>query len=253
MAHDNTARKNASMDDILSSIRQIISETEERAVARRAIPAEQPANDVAPARLPASLDEPPAPEATAATVEAPPSSTAEIERLTAVQDEDDLASILSRLETEIAPAPKIEPPAPTVKPLSAADDHAFRTVGQVLTQAVSIEGSPGAAIPQMQEVDPPMQDVVSEPETSSEIAINLARDSRGHGSLVSQQTEASVSEQLSKLDALLSRQSGSSLNERVDQMLKPLLQEWLDDNLPNIVERAVRAEIERLARGEPRG
>ena len=31
--------------------------------------------------------------------------------------------------------------------------------------------------------------------------------------------------------------------------LRPMLKEWLDDNLPGIVERLVRAEIERVARG----
>ena len=32
-------------------------------------------------------------------------------------------------------------------------------------------------------------------------------------------------------------------------MLRPMLKAWLDENLPDIVERLVRAEIERLARG----
>ena len=31
--------------------------------------------------------------------------------------------------------------------------------------------------------------------------------------------------------------------------LRPMLQEWLDDNLPRLVERLVREEIERVARG----
>ncbi len=34
------------------------------------------------------------------------------------------------------------------------------------------------------------------------------------------------------------------------EMLRPMLQTWLDDNLPDIVERLVSAEIERVARGE---
>jgi cell pole-organizing protein PopZ len=32
-------------------------------------------------------------------------------------------------------------------------------------------------------------------------------------------------------------------------MLRPMLKQWLDDNLPAVVERLVRAEIERVARG----
>ena len=32
-------------------------------------------------------------------------------------------------------------------------------------------------------------------------------------------------------------------------MLRPMLKTWLDDNLPQLVERLVRAEIERVSRG----
>jgi cell pole-organizing protein PopZ len=32
-------------------------------------------------------------------------------------------------------------------------------------------------------------------------------------------------------------------------MLRPMHQDWLDDNLPGLVERLVREEIERVARG----
>jgi uncharacterized protein len=42
-----------------------------------------------------------------------------------------------------------------------------------------------------------------------------------------------------------------SLEDVVKEMLRPLLKTWLDDNLPRIVERLVRMEIERVARGRP--
>jgi cell pole-organizing protein PopZ len=32
-------------------------------------------------------------------------------------------------------------------------------------------------------------------------------------------------------------------------MMRPMLKTWLDDNLPALVERLVRTEIERVARG----
>ncbi|WP_163271965.1 PopZ family protein [Chelativorans alearense] len=40
-----------------------------------------------------------------------------------------------------------------------------------------------------------------------------------------------------------------SLGEAAEEMLRPMLQEWLDNNLPQLVERLVREEIERVARG----
>jgi hypothetical protein len=37
-----------------------------------------------------------------------------------------------------------------------------------------------------------------------------------------------------------------SLADLVRELLHPLLKDWLDQNLPNVVERCVNAEIERL-------
>ena len=39
------------------------------------------------------------------------------------------------------------------------------------------------------------------------------------------------------------------LEDLVREMLRPMLKAWLDDNLPGMVERMVRAEIERVSRG----
>ena len=38
-------------------------------------------------------------------------------------------------------------------------------------------------------------------------------------------------------------------NEVVSELLRPMLKAWLDENLPEMVERLVRAEIERVSRG----
>jgi cell pole-organizing protein PopZ len=40
-----------------------------------------------------------------------------------------------------------------------------------------------------------------------------------------------------------------TLEDLVREMLRPMLKVWLDDNLPGMVERLVRAEIERVSRG----
>jgi cell pole-organizing protein PopZ len=52
-------------------------------------------------------------------------------------------------------------------------------------------------------------------------------------------------------DLALAVDSGArrSFDEIAEDMLRPMLQEWLDDNLPTLVERLVREEIERVARG----
>lgn len=46
--------------------------------------------------------------------------------------------------------------------------------------------------------------------------------------------------------ALQVRAGGPTIEDLVRQMLRPLLKDWLDANLPALVERQVRAEIERV-------
>lgn len=45
---------------------------------------------------------------------------------------------------------------------------------------------------------------------------------------------------------------GRTLEDVVREMLRPMLQQWLDANLPGIVQTAVEAEVERIARGRVR-
>jgi len=42
-----------------------------------------------------------------------------------------------------------------------------------------------------------------------------------------------------------------TLQDLVQEMLRPMLKSWLDDNLPTLVERLVRVEIERVAGSKP--
>ena len=41
----------------------------------------------------------------------------------------------------------------------------------------------------------------------------------------------------------------TTLEDIVTQMMKPMLAAWLDEHLPEIVERVVQQEVERAARG----
>ncbi|MBF9234098.1 PopZ family protein [Microvirga alba] len=66
--------------------------------------------------------------------------------------------------------------------------------------------------------------------------------------LLSQETNASVSDAFNRLDSSLPASSPKSMEDLVKEMLRPMLKSWLDDNLPPLVERLVQAEIERVAR-----
>lgn len=67
--------------------------------------------------------------------------------------------------------------------------------------------------------------------------------------LLSPVAQASVTSAFGALTASMQAQNPSIVEEAVRDMLRPMLKEWLDQNLPTIVERLVRAEIERVARG----
>ncbi|HMK88762.1 MAG TPA: DUF2497 domain-containing protein [Methylocystis sp.] len=71
----------------------------------------------------------------------------------------------------------------------------------------------------------------------------------GADPLVSPDAAASVTAQFQALAASMVINDSGLLHEYAREMLRPMLKAWLDDNLPILVERLVRAEIERVARG----
>lgn len=67
--------------------------------------------------------------------------------------------------------------------------------------------------------------------------------------LLSQATDEAVGNAFNQLAHTVLSNNGRTLDDLVKEMLRPMLKVWLDDNLPTIVERMVRAEIERVSRG----
>ncbi|UGB28562.1 DUF2497 domain-containing protein [Methylorubrum sp. B1-46] len=67
--------------------------------------------------------------------------------------------------------------------------------------------------------------------------------------LVSSRTVESVGQNFQLLAQTVLSQNARTLEDLVQEMLRPMLKSWLDDNLPLMVERLVRVEIERVARG----
>ena len=72
---------------------------------------------------------------------------------------------------------------------------------------------------------------------------------QGYDTLISQNTDSMVSTAFHSLAHTVLSQNARTIDDVVKDMLRPMLKTWLDDNLPVIVERLVRAEIERVARG----
>ncbi|MDR4308443.1 DUF2497 domain-containing protein, partial [Chelatococcus sambhunathii] len=74
----------------------------------------------------------------------------------------------------------------------------------------------------------------------------LARVDEG---LISSAVGDQVSNAFGSLAHTVLAGNAKTLDDIVREMLRPMLRAWLDDNLPPMVERLVRAEIERVARG----
>jgi cell pole-organizing protein PopZ len=79
-----------------------------------------------------------------------------------------------------------------------------------------------------------------------------AAPGRDVAALVSPAVGERVAQSFGALAEALDAGPRRSFDEIAEDMLRPMLQEWLDDNLPTLVERLVREEIERVARGPRR-
>jgi hypothetical protein len=67
--------------------------------------------------------------------------------------------------------------------------------------------------------------------------------------LLSPDANEAVALSFGALSANLEVRSAELADSMVRDMLRPMVKEWLDDNLPEMVERLVRDEIQRIARG----
>lgn len=180
------------MEEILASIRRIISEDE--------TPAEGAAE--------------PAAEAAAA----PPEPEPEPE----IAAEPDATPVAAAPEPEPAPAPiaAAAPPPPSPLELDDDDDDDLE-----LTQKVETHGDLDILAPEPEPAPPPV------------------------AMLVSEQVAAVAAASFDKLSATIAMPAhGRTLEDVVREMLRPMLQQWLDDNLPGIVQETVQAEVERISR-----
>ena len=205
-----------SMEEILASIRRIIADDDAKPGKAPATvaPAKQPAVAAAASPAPAKPAAPPAPKP------ATPASAA--------NSQDEIDAMLAELDG---------PPKATPKP--AASQPAGPDVLD-LTESMTTP-APGPA-PSFRTIDA-NPDVVfaSKPEPPP-------MPDRG---LISSETVKAVDSAFNTLAHTVIGQNARTLEDLVREMLRPMLKSWLDDNLPGMVERIVRAEIERVSRGRP--
>lgn len=210
---DQTAQE-PTMEEILASIRRIISEDD--------APAEAPAAAAVPEPAPA-----PAPEPTPEPAPAPIVAEEVAPEPEPVEDD-----VLELTDTYEAPAAEsigdldVSPAEPEPFPASPVSESVFAPIAEIHT-----------------------------PEHPSVPTTN-------YDSLVGDSAAASAASAFAGLAASFQKPepapaprgvdlnfaSGSTVEAMVAEMLRPMLKDWLDANLPGIVEEQVRKEVERIAR-----
>jgi len=77
---------------------------------------------------------------------------------------------------------------------------------------------------------------------------NLSRDMAEE--LLAPTTDAAVTSTMARLNAVSAvGASGQTIEGMMRELMRPMLKEWLDENLPALVERVVEKEIARISRG----
>lgn len=242
MAQASSAQREPSMEEILASIRRIIEdndtgrrpavdfeqmrpepeddrgdrniiEVEAFRAELQAKPAQAAARPVEPVQLPA------APEAKAPEPSAVTWPSAEPSKVAVAEADAGNAAALPRTTANWAPKSTL------------AVEQMERLAGPPPEPEV-----PAAAA----RVEPAVS--LIEPETTGEpLAAKPA--------IISEQAGRQVSAAFGELNDAYAARSRKSFDDIAAEMMRPMLQDWLDNNLPTLVERLVREEIERVARG----
>jgi uncharacterized protein len=215
-----------SMEEILASIRRIIADDDATKSPQPAAAPEPPVVQALPAPAPAPVMPPRNPAARPTMVDTsafdseppPPAPPPEPAPVLPINGEESGSDILELTESMAAavPAPSelspevSEPPAPQFRTIDGSSDIGF-------DEAAEKQSSRAIRDPQPQ--------------------------------LLSRETNAAVDSAFNTLAQTVLVQNARTLEDLVREMLRPMLKSWLDENLPGMVERLVRAEIERVSRG----
>lgn len=205
----NEAHKEPTMEEILASIRKIISDDEPVAARPQGSPGVTSFREVAPE---------------------PVNDFEDIEDATVgdILEETDQ----SMFEAEEVPAPV----APVATKITGPEFTFEQMLGSVRqTAEVSAEPAPIARVA-------PTRTITPVPETPMQSA------RYAQTALTDEHTADVAAGALGKLISKMEIAGDNTIEGLVREMLKPMIKEWLDANLAGIVEEKVEAEVQRIAR-----
>jgi cell pole-organizing protein PopZ len=255
-----------SMEEILASIRRIIADDEAKPPAAEkpaaaAVPAkpEKPApaaavakapvtNDVQPSATraaPAAAPKPappsvkPAPAAVAPPpAPAPPASPPAAPA--ASNNQDDIDALLNGLDEATSPE-EIRQPLPDAEVFDLTDEMAVAPPEPPQPSFQKFEPEDDVEFAETVAAKPPHRQPAFEPPP-------LVNSSPAQ-QILSRSTVSAVESAFNTLANTVLSNNARTLEDLVKEMLRPMLKSWLDDNLPGLVERIVKAEIDRVSRG----
>ena len=230
-----------SMEEILASIRRIIADDEAKPAEKAAGPAASSSESpgAAPVAKRAVRAEELPPSAIAAQaktpVPAPPPA--------ATNSQDDIDAMLAGLDAATSEA-EVRPPLPDGEVFELTDEMALPDPQPAPFRRVEPEDdlefseTVAASAPRAQHRQPafeppPLYQSPAEPPQQ----------------MLSRSTVSAVESAFNTLANTVLSNNARTLEDLVKEMLRPMLKSWLDDNLPGLVERIVKAEIERVSRG----
>jgi len=245
-----------SMEEILASIRRIIADDEAKPTDAKPADAKPAAADKAASPSPAKPEPPPAnmkdippsaaapkppeakPAAAAPKATPPPAS----EPASAPNSQDDIDAMLASLDAA-TPEAEIRPAQPEADVFD-------------LTDEMAVPDDPAPAAAAFHKVEP--QDDIEFTETAAARALHrqpayepppFESAAPPAPQMLSRSTVSAVESAFNSLANTVLSNNARTLEDLVKEMLRPMLKSWLDDNLPGLVERIVKAEIERVSRG----
>jgi uncharacterized protein len=250
-----------SMEEILASIRRIIADDEAKPAAAEkpsspavatakpekpaaAAPAAKPMmNDIPPSAIPVA-------QAAAAKVAVPPlkpaappvTPPAAAPEPAVSNSQDDIDALLSGLDEATSPS-EVRPPLPDGDVFELTDEMALPDPPQPSFNKIEpkddlefTETAAAKAALRQPAFEPPPPHVESPAAPQPQ-------------QILSHSTVSAVESAFNTLANTVLSNNARTLEDLVKEMLRPMLKSWLDDNLPVLVERIVKAEIERVSRG----
>ena len=218
----NAPAREPSMEEILASIRRIIEDSD---TTRRAsddyddgAPEIPPAREHADAELDARAEE---------------SAVPEVEAFRSEFAEAAIAEVTAPSPEPIGPMDNING---AMERLNGFDRHHS---GEPVFEDEDLPAEPARG-----EAAEPRQEIRARQDVQSEDGAGGTR-----GAIISDFAGRQVAAAFEELSEAFSASRKRSYDEIAEEIMRPMLQDWLDNNLPLLVERLVREEIERVARG----